>query len=128
MLATLAAREPERVERLCLLDPALDATPEKCLELAEDELAGESFESHEEAVEATLCSRGCCSTPPVSWSRRTCCSTWSGAPTGGSSTATHRGMSVTAFSEIATQPPPVAELPTLVVTGDRSWLRLDLRR
>ena len=127
VLATLAAREPERVEHLCLLDPALDATPEMCLEFAEDELAGESFASHEEAVEATLASGLLFHTPRelveedmlLNLVRR---------PDGRLEHRYHRGMSVTAFSEIATKPPPVADVPTLVVTGDRSWLRVDLSR
>lgn len=127
VLAELAAREPQRFERLCLLDPALDATPELCLELAEDELAGESFESHEEAVETTLASGLLFHTPRelieedvlLNLVRR---------EDGRLEYRYHRGMSITAFSEIAREPPPVADLPTLVVTGDRSWLRVDLRR
>ena len=39
MAIELAAREPERVERLVLLDPAIRIRPERALELAEQELA-----------------------------------------------------------------------------------------
>jgi pimeloyl-ACP methyl ester carboxylesterase len=37
-------------------------------------------------------------------------------------------MAVTAWSEMAREPPPVAPVPTLVVTGARSWIPVDVDR
>jgi lipase len=47
----LAARAPERVRRLVLLDPAVWVPPPRALEIAEELRADESFASPQEAVE-----------------------------------------------------------------------------
>jgi lipase len=52
----LAARAPERVRRLVLLDPAVWVPPPRALEIAEQMRADESFASQEEAIEARLTS------------------------------------------------------------------------
>lgn len=37
-------------------------------------------------------------------------------------------MAVAAWSEMAREPPPVADVPTLLITGDRSWIEVDTAR
>ncbi|MEP6978930.1 MAG: alpha/beta hydrolase [Thermoleophilia bacterium] len=49
-----AARAPERVERVALLDPAIDVIPHVALNTAETARADQIFASPEEAVEARL--------------------------------------------------------------------------
>jgi lipase len=50
----LAARAPDRVRRLVLLDPAVWVPPPRALELAEEMRADESFRSVEQAVDARI--------------------------------------------------------------------------
>jgi len=52
LAAELARREPGRVERLALLDPALQVLPHVAFDLAELERADASYESVEQAVQA----------------------------------------------------------------------------
>jgi lipase len=59
----LAAREPARVRRLVLLDPAVWVPPPRALEIAEDTRADESYASPAEAVEARLATGGIPHTP-----------------------------------------------------------------
>src|SRR5918911_1298438 len=50
LLLELAAREPGRIERAALLDPAIQLMPHVGLDLAEDQWRDHSFASPEEAV------------------------------------------------------------------------------
>ena len=52
LVAELAARDPERVERAVLLDPALQVLPHVAGDLAEMERADVSYASVEDAVQA----------------------------------------------------------------------------
>ena len=52
LVAELAARDPERVERAVLLDPALQVLPHVALDLAESERHDVSYASVEDAVQA----------------------------------------------------------------------------
>jgi lipase len=54
LVLELAAREPERVGRVVLLDPAIQILPHVGLDLAAHELADVSFASPEEAIETRL--------------------------------------------------------------------------
>ena len=54
LVLELAAREPERVERAALLDPAIQFLPHIGLDLAAHELNDLSFATPEEAIEARL--------------------------------------------------------------------------
>ena len=51
LAAELAAREPDRVERVVLLDPALHVLPQVALDLAELERSDVSYATVEEAVQ-----------------------------------------------------------------------------
>jgi lipase len=54
----LAARAPERVRRLVLLDPAIWVPPPRALALAEETRSDESFESVERAIDDALAKDG----------------------------------------------------------------------
>jgi lipase len=54
LVLELAAREPERIERAVLLDPAIQLLPHVGLDLASHQLADVSFATLEEALEARL--------------------------------------------------------------------------
>jgi lipase len=54
LVLELAARDPERVERAALLDPAIQFLPHIGLDLAEHELNDVSFATPEDAIEARL--------------------------------------------------------------------------
>src|SRR5207248_1363351 len=54
LVAELAAREPERVERVILLDPALQVLPHVALDMAEAQCEDVSFADAEEAIQWRL--------------------------------------------------------------------------
>jgi lipase len=58
LVLELAARAPDRVRRLVLLDPAIWVPPPRALELAEDARSDESFGSIEQAIDGTLARDG----------------------------------------------------------------------
>jgi lipase len=58
LVLELAARAPERVRRLILLDPAIWVPPPRALELAEETRSDESFESIEQAIDDGLARDG----------------------------------------------------------------------
>jgi lipase len=124
LVAELAARVPDRVERAVLLDPALQVLPHVALDLAELERAEQSFASVEEAVQLRFDSGRVLIAPrellvedeaehlePGSDGRlryRYC-----------------KSAVVAAWSVMADEPPTPAKVPTLIVVGERSWLFLD---
>jgi lipase len=63
LVAELAHAHPERVERLVLLDPALQLPPDFAYEHAEDERADVSFADADEAIQARYDSGSLISTP-----------------------------------------------------------------
>lgn len=125
--AALATAAPERVERLCLLEPALHVDTAICLERAGLELEDESYGSPQEAADAELASgrflrasrelvledaREHLERGPDGRLR------WRYSPL----------AAIAAWSEMAREPPPVAEVPTLLVRGEGSWLGIDVSR
>jgi len=121
LVAELAAREPERVERLVLLDPALRVLPHVAADMAEQACHDLSFDSVEEAVELRYETRRVLLAPRelVIESDRPHLEP---GPDGRLRYRYSRPAVVTAWSEMATQPPPPARVPTLVVLGAESWL------
>jgi lipase len=127
LLATLAATEPARVARACLLDPALSLPAGEALERAERDRQELTFASADEAIHAELADGSLFSTPRElleeemedNLVRRS---------DGRLEYRWLRSMAVAAWSEMAREPPPVAEVPTLLVTGDRSWIEIDVGR
>lgn len=123
--AAVAARERQCVERLVLLDPALHLEPAECLEQALEERDDLSFETVDDAI----------------------------VDRGESLMHTPRGMleeemeqnlergedgrwrylyepvaAIAIWSDMADGPPPVADVPTLIVQGRDSWVPVDLAR
>jgi lipase len=123
VVATLAAMAPERVERVILLDPALQLPVDFCRQEAEAELEPKTFGSAEEAIEERLAVGTLFHTPrelleeemeqhlePVAAGLR-----YRYSPV----------AAIAAWGEMADAPPPVADVPTLFVRGERSWLPID---
>jgi lipase len=121
LAAELAAREPERVERLVLLDPALQVLPHVAFDLAEAERADASFETVEEAVEARYTSGRVLLSPRD----RVIASDTGHMEPGRDGRFRYRyckSAVIAAWSIMATPPPAPARVPTLFVLGADSWL------
>ena len=127
LVAELAAREPERVERAVLLDPALHVEPQVATERAALLRDDVSFGSPDEAIDARL-GDGTLFTTPRETSRRRPRSTSSAATTVATAGATRRRAVIVAWSEMATEPPPWPQCPTLVVVGAQSWIPIRVPR
>ena len=124
LAAELGAREPDRIDRLVLLDPALQVLPHVALDLSELERLDVSFATVEEAVQARYDSGRVLLAPRdlvISSDRdhlerladghlryRYC-----------------KSAVIAAWSVMASAPPPPAGIPTLLVVGAESWLTLD---
>jgi lipase len=124
VVAELAARRPELVERVVLLDPALQVLPHVAFDMAEHERAEASYASVDEAVQARYDSGRVLIAPRglvhadeelhLEEDRegrlryRYC-----------------KSAVIAAWSEMATTPPDPARAPTLIVLGAESWLFLD---
>jgi lipase len=123
--AALAAREPARVTSLVLLDPALHIPPETCLEQAVEERGDLSFADVDEAIE----DRG---SPLLHTPRAMLEEEMSQhLVRGEDGRLRYRYEPVAAiasWSDMATDPPPVTDVPTLIVRGDQSWVPVDLGR
>lgn len=127
ILAELAPVAAELVERACLLDPALSVPPGLAGERAEAELGGETYDSPEQAVEAEL-SSGLLYSTPRELLEEEMEDNLVKRPDGRFEYRYSRAMAVTAWSEMAREPPRVAAVPTLIVTGKRSWIPVDTAR
>ena len=121
LVAELAARHPGRVERAVLLDPALHVEPEVAFERAELMRADTSFASADEAIDARLGDGSLFTTPRdvlEEEAREHLVESadgrfrWQYAP----------AAVIVAWSEMATEPPPWPQCPTLVITGERTWI------
>jgi lipase len=115
----IAARAPERVTRLALLDPGFRIAPGKALKSAEMDRLDWSFATVEGAVNALMSSDSIVSAP---WATVEAFAKrdmrrgtddrlrFSFCPS----------VAVVAWSEMTLPPPPVAQLPTLIVRADAS--------
>jgi lipase len=124
LVAELAAREPDRVERLVLLDPALRVLPHVALDMAELERADVSYAAVEDAVQARYDSGRVLLAPR----ELLLASDRDHLEPGGDGRLRYRyckSAVIAAWSVMASEPPPPAEVPTLVVLGAQSWLTLD---
>ena len=131
LVLELAAREPGRVERVALLDPALDLLPHVGFDLAEDERRERSYASPEEAVRARL--DGAPSTPRDDVEQEVREHLAVGRD-GQHRYRYCRSAAVSLYSELCTPPPAPETLrsPALLVHADRFGLvrddQLDLYR
>ncbi len=121
LVSELAAREPDRVERAVLLDPAMHVDPATATERAEGLRADLSFGSPDEAIDTRLADGSLVSTPRATledeaemhleqgddgrWR-------WRFSPASG----------IVAWSVMASPAPPWPACPTLVVIGAQSWI------
>jgi lipase len=123
LLAELAAREPECCERLVLLDPALQITPQVALDMAEMERADEPYESVEAAVQARYDSGRL----PLAPRELVIEADRGQLEPGADGLLRYRyckSAAITAWSILAAAPPPPARVPTLIVLGADSWIPL----
>jgi lipase len=124
LAAELAAREPERVDRIILLDPALQVLPHVALDMAEQERKDASYASVQEAVavryelgRVLLAAREVVEAADAIH--------MDAGPDGRLRYRYCKSAVVTAWSDMATPPPEPARVPTLIVLGEQSWLMLD---
>ena len=121
VVAELAERHAGRVERLVLLDPALQLPAAQCLESAEDERADETYGSADEAIEERLAAGTLISTPRellVEEMEQHL------VPAGDGRLVYRysKTAAIAAWSEMARPAPPVAQVPTLIVLGEESFV------
>lgn len=114
LVAALAARAPERVERLVLLDPGIAIPPEQALAGAERDRLDWSFATPEGAANALLSSETAIATPAETVAAYVAEDLIRGSD-GRLRFRYCPGALVTAWSELAQPPPAVAPVPTLLV-------------
>jgi lipase len=125
LVAELAARSPERVERAVLLDPALHIQPVVAAERAALARADTSFGSADEAIEARLVDGTLFSTPRSILEHEMRVHLVEG-PDGRLRARACGEAAIVAWSEMASAAPPWPDCPTLVVLGERSWIPVDV--
>ncbi|MEA2292656.1 MAG: lipase [Solirubrobacteraceae bacterium] len=125
--AQVAAIAPERVRRLVLLDPALTVDAAEAAERADGARETETYADADDVATQTLAEGTLFRTPHEVLADDAREHGVTG-PDGRLTLRFSPAMTVTAWSEMARDPPPVADVPTLVVTGNRSWLPVDVGR
>jgi lipase len=125
--AALAVAAPERVGRLVLLDPALQLPAADCLTYAQEELEDVSYADEDEAIEERLAGGLLFHTPREFLEEEMRDNLVRGAD-GRLRYGHSRAMAIGAWSEMADAPPSVADVPTLIVVADRSFIPVDTAR
>ena len=120
LVLELTAREPDRVERIVLLDPAVWVPPPIARERAELERVDRVFESAEEAILARIESGAVLHTPRAFLDEEM--AEHLVPADGGFAFRYCRSAVIAAFGEMAKPPPPFEALrvPTLLVRGESS--------
>jgi lipase len=127
LCAELAHRHPDRVERLVLLDPALELPPSGAYDAAEDERTVKTFADADEAIQARYDSGSVISTPREYLEeemRQHLVETGDGRLAFRYS----RSAAVGAWGEMARPAVAIAQLPTLLVLGTESYVPNDAQR
>jgi lipase len=114
LAAAAAAREPERSERLVLLDPGLEVPPDKALQGAEIDRLDWSFATVEGAINVLLTGPSIVATP------REVVAAYAREDVVQGADGRYRfrfspSAAVVAWSEMSLPAPPIARIPTLVV-------------
>jgi lipase len=125
--AHVAATAPERVQRLVLLDPALTVPVAEAAERADAAREAEVYADAADYAEQTL-AEGTLFRTSREVLEDDAREHGVPLPGGGMTMRFSPAMFVTAWSEMARPAPPVADVETLVVTGARSWLPVDVAR
>jgi lipase len=125
LVLELAAREPSRVDRAVLLDPAAWIPPATSLEQAEGLRPDASFADSEEAKAAKLATGAYFSTPDEILDEEMRDHLERGED-GRLRARFCPSAVITAWSEMSTAPPAYPAAPTLVVLGARSWIEVDV--
>jgi len=121
IVSALAVRHAERVDKLVLLDPAIQLPADAMLTQAEDYRRDEVFPDAGAAVDDRM-AQGTLFTTPRETVEAFAAEHLVPAPGGGVRWNFVRSAAVVAWSEMAKAPPPIARVPTLLVSGERSWL------
>jgi lipase len=124
LAAELGAADPERVEKLVLLDPALQVRPHVAFDMAEAERADASYASVDEAVQARYDS-GRVLLAPRELLLEDEVEHLAPGPDGRLRYRYCKSTVIASWSVMASDPPAPAEVPTLIVLGAQSWLLLD---
>jgi len=121
LAAELAARDPARVEKLVLLDPALRVLPHVAYDMAELERSDSSYATVEEAVQ-TRYDTGRVLRAPLALVIESDRAHLEPGPDGLLRYRYCKSAVIAAWSIMASAPPPPAHVPTLFVLGADSWL------
>ena len=124
---TIAAAAPERMRRLALLEPALGLHPATCLHYALAHLEDESFADADAAI-AAMQEGGMFFHAPREMLEEEARLNMVRGEDGRLRYRYSRVAAIGAWSEMARAAPPVADLPTLILVGDRSPLEVDVAR
>lgn len=125
IVAELARRHPQLVERAVLLDPAMHIPPATAYVQAEGLRPDTSFATLEEAVDVKLAD-GTLFTTPRSTVEAEMDVHYDQGDDGRWRARFSRPAVITAWSEMSTAAPPFPQHPTLVVLGARSWIANDV--
>jgi pimeloyl-ACP methyl ester carboxylesterase len=125
LVAELAARAPQRVERAVLLDPAMQIDTEVAIQRAELLRPDTSFATVDEAIDTRLAD------PALFTTSRSMLEEEAAEHLERGEDDRYRWrfyppMAIVAWSEMTTQSPPWPTCPTLVVVGARSWIPVDV--
>jgi lipase len=121
LVAELARAHPERVERLVLLDPALQLPVTLAYESAEEECRDTSFASPDEAIQARYDSGSVISTPRELLEEEMRQHLVQGED-GRYRFRYSKPAVIAAWGEMTRTPVPVANVPTLMVLGTESYV------
>lgn len=127
LVSELAAAAPERVARAVLLDPALHVQPELARERAEGSRPDASFASPDDAIDARLADGSLFTTPRAVLEDEAAAHLQQGED-GRWRWRFAVPAVIEAWSIMASAPPPWPRCATLVVTGERSWLPVQVPR
>lgn len=117
LAAELAARFPERAERLVMLDPGLAVPPDRALQSAEIERLDWSFATVDGAVNALLSNDGIVASPREVVAAYVRDDVRKGAD-GRFRFRFSPSAVVVAWNEMTLPPPPIARIPTLLVHAE----------